>query len=82
MSWDYDERLERAITGNDEWCARVQALRAGAVKEKARVVISPRASIYGARLLAAGMRERDVEQLTIWKGIDADLRRRIESAAI
>jgi hypothetical protein len=82
LNWSYDERLERAIAGNDDWTARVQALRSGAAKEKARVVISPRASIFGARLLAAGMLQNAVEELTVWKGVDADLRRRIEAAAI
>jgi hypothetical protein len=81
LNWGYDERLERTIAGDDSWCERVQALRAGAAKEKARVVISPRASIFGARLLAAGMTRSAVEELTVWKGVDSDLRRRIESSA-
>jgi hypothetical protein len=81
LAWGYDERLERAITGNDQWCDRIQALRSGATKEKARVVISPRASIFGAKLLAAGMTQHAVEDCTVWKGIDAELRRRIETAA-
>jgi len=81
LLWNYDERLERAICGNDSWCDRVQALRSGAAKEKARVVISPRASIYGARLLASGMTQHVVEESVVWKGIDSELRRRIETAA-
>lgn len=82
LSWGYDERLERAIAGDDSWVERVQALRAGAAKEKARVVISPRASIFGAKLLATGMTRSAVEETVIWKGIDSELRRRIEAAAI
>ncbi len=80
-NWRYDETLERAIAGNDTWCDRVQGLRRGAEKEKARVVISPRASIYGAKMLAAGATLSAVENRLVWKGVDAELRRRIETAA-
>jgi cobaltochelatase CobS len=80
LDWRYDEKLERAISGNDEWCDRVQALRAAALKEKARLVISPRASVYGARMLAAGAPMAKVEAALIWKGTDSELRARIENA--
>lgn len=81
LNWRYDETLERAIAGNDSWCDRVQALRRGSEKEKARVVISPRASIYGAKLLNAGAKLADVELQLVWKGVDSELRRRIETSA-
>jgi hypothetical protein len=81
LDFGYDEKLERTLCGNDSWCDRVQSLRAGAFKEKARVIISPRASINGAKMLAAGMSRDDVEQGLVWKNVDADLRRRIETAA-
>jgi MoxR-like ATPase len=65
-----------------DWCDRVQSLRAGVAKMKgARVVISPRASIYGVKLIAAGMAQETIEECLIWKGIDAELRRRIEESA-
>lgn len=63
----------------ESWVRRVQALRAGAAKEKARIIISPRASIYGVKLLAAGIEQSMVESMVIWKGADADIRRRIEA---
>lgn len=79
ITWEYDERLERELCANTDWCARVQAIRAAAVAEKgARIIISPRASIYGARLIDSGMSTRRVEEMLIWKGVDIDLRRRIE----
>jgi cobaltochelatase CobS len=81
INWRYDETLERAIAGNDSWVDRVQALRRGADKEKARLIISPRASINGAKLLAAGATMSRVEELCVWKGTDAETRRRIETAA-
>lgn len=77
----YDEKLEKLLSGNIKWADRVQALRRGAAKEKARVVISPRASIYGARLIAAGWKQDDVEDRVIWKGMDSELKGRILKAA-
>lgn len=78
---EYDESLERTIAGNDSWVSRIQSLRRGALAEKARVIISPRASIYGAKLLAAGMDKSKVEAIAVWKGIDTEMRRRIENRA-
>jgi energy-coupling factor transporter ATP-binding protein EcfA2 len=81
LDWRYDETLERILAGNDAWVDRVQALRRGAEKEKARVVISPRASIFGARALAAGDAWGEAEDSLIWRGVDSELRRRIEAQA-
>lgn len=77
----YDEKLETMLSGNKNWAIRVQRLRAAAVKEKARIVISPRATINGAKLLSAGWRQDIVEQRLIWKGIDEELKKRIQKAA-
>lgn len=77
----YDEKIELMISGNIKWAKRVQALRKGALKERARIVISPRATIYGSKLLAAGWDQGVVEDRVIWKGIDPELRTRIEKAA-
>ena len=41
------------------------------------MVISPRATIYGAKLLAIGWPQEIVEQRLIWKGCDAELKERI-----
>lgn len=60
MEWDYDERAELDWAGADdiarEWVPFVQRVRARATALKMRVVISPRASIYGARMLRARIR--------------------------
>lgn len=73
----YDEKLEQMLAGNLKWTQRVQSLRKAALKEKARIVISPRASIHGAKLLAAGWAANVVEDRVIWKGVDEELRLRI-----
>lgn len=81
LDWNYDESMERALCGNAQWVERVQALRNSAQKEKARIIISPRASVNGAKLLAAGLDLGMVENAVIWKGCDLELRRRIEAGA-
>jgi len=79
--FDYDEQLERVLTGNDDWCSRVQAYRKAAYSLKERVVISPRASIKGATLLAAGFKLSEVEQMVVWKGVDSQIIQKIKTAA-
>lgn len=77
----YDENLEAALCPNETWRKRVQSLRKAAELEKARLIISPRASINGAHLLADGWPTNEVEDACIWKGCDPELRRRIETRA-
>ena len=80
FNWDYDAQLEESISGNPAWARKVQAIRAAVFKEKARLLVTPRATIYGARLLAAGLDDKTVLDAVVWKGTDSELRRRIESA--
>ena len=65
LLWEYDEELERTLAGNDKWTTHVQTLRARAQERGLRVILSPRASIRGARKLAAGMSWADVERTEI-----------------
>lgn len=78
LAWDYDEALERAITGDDAWVAYVQAARNAASTHKIRHIISPRASMGGANLRRAGLPFDIVADATIWKGLDSEQRARIE----
>jgi energy-coupling factor transporter ATP-binding protein EcfA2 len=69
---DYDESFERRLAGNDEWVDKIQHYRANAVKNNIRIVISPRASIDGARLLASGkLSAEQVENALLFRGCDA-----------
>ncbi len=77
VDFDYDDNLERMIAANDAWVDKVQQYRKRAFDLKMRVVISPRASIYGAKLLASGMKEKMVEELVIWKGVSAEIRSKL-----
>lgn len=76
---DYDEDLEMKLAGNAEWTRFVQKVRNAVDAEKIRMIVSPRASIYGARLLAAGEPWESVAEKRIWKGLDRPQRERVES---
>lgn len=82
-----DEDLERALAyghATDEtrdqiarWVAQVQGVRAKANDAKLPVVVSPRASIDGARLIAAGMPYKRVEETRLWKGMSPATRKQL-----
>lgn len=65
LHWEYDHALERHLAGNDAWVDYVQSARSRAQAKGLKVVISPRASIFGAKLLAAGMKRAAVIQMTM-----------------
>lgn len=77
---DYDEKLESALAANDDWTGFVQRVRRAVESQKVRHIVSPRASIDGAKLLEAGLSRRAVEQAVIWKGLDKDTKRKVENA--
>ena len=61
----------------DEWITLVRRWRANAVGMK--VIISPRATIDGAKLLDEGFSIDETAQMRVWKGLDANSRRKIET---
>jgi MoxR-like ATPase len=77
---DYDEALEHDLAGNREWSSYVQKVRAAIEREKVRHIVSPRASIRGAAMLAQGIERKQVEEACIWKGLPTDARSRVEHA--
>lgn len=74
LPWEYDETLERALCpDNPAWADRVQFVRRRARESGIRVVISPRATVNGAALLASGLPIEIVETATLRQGMtDAD----------
>lgn len=78
ICWGYDEVFERKLANNDSWVDRVQGLRARAQAADMRVVISPRDSINGARMLAAGIPQDEVENEVIYRGLTAQDRSQLQ----
>lgn len=78
LEWDYDEILERAIAGDNEWTRYVQNVRR-AIKADGSIkhLVTPRASIRGNALLAAGLHKDHVIDMTVRKGLPADTWARI-----
>lgn len=59
------------------WLGRVQKIRKAVNDLKVLHVVSPRATINGSKLLAAGWQWTDVEEAVIWKGLDADTKTKV-----
>ena len=70
LDWKYDEKLEQELAQNDNWVEYVQSIRKVIEEKKIRHIISPRASIFGAKLLTAGIEKKIVEESILWKGLD------------
>jgi hypothetical protein len=64
------EDVEITSADIDEWVEYVQTVRQATRKLRIRHVVSPRASITGAKLLAAGIPQDQVQRMVIWKGLD------------
>lgn len=70
---DYDEDLERTLAGEHaEWARYVQGVRRKARAAGLRVIISPRATVFGARMLAAGIDRQEVIAATLRKAMSDD----------
>lgn len=63
------------------WIDRVRMVRGAVADLKVRHVVSPRATINGTKLLAAGWDWNNVEEAVIWKGMDHDTRTKVAAKA-
>ncbi len=77
LIWDYDEKMELALSTCQEWTRYVQAVRALVADAGIRHIVSPRASILGGALLDAGICVADVAEMLVFKGLDKDARAKI-----
>jgi MoxR-like ATPase len=83
-----DERLERKLAlayANDDnqativdWIAYVQTVRRKVEEHKLPVVVSPRSTIDGAKLLAAGLTVERVKEIRLFAGVGNDVRAKIQ----
>ena len=64
-----------------QWCDRVRRIRKSVDDLKVRHVVSPRATMNGARLLAAGWTWADTEEAVVWKGLDRDTKAKVVAKA-
>jgi len=69
LTWPIDEKLEAAITPNAQWVREVQRLRANAATKGLKVIISPRASLHGAKLIEAGLSWEEALETCVRKGM-------------
>lgn len=65
IEWNYDEAMETALCGNQRWATKIQAIRRAAQELGIRHIVSPRASYWGAVLLAANVPEEEVLRLKV-----------------
>lgn len=79
IGWDYDENLERAISGNADFAKRVQKARAKARAAGLKILIDPRASIAGAAMIAAGFSPDEAAAMTYMANLSAEQRKTVEA---
>jgi len=72
LDWHYDEILERAIAGDNDWTKYVQSVRKAVKAAGVKHLVTPRASIRGNALLAAGINRDEVIKMTVRKGMSDD----------
>lgn len=73
LDWPLDEALERAIAPNAAWCRKVQNVRKNVAQRGVQGhLVTPRATLYGAALLAAGLDPDTVETMVLRKALNAD----------
>jgi MoxR-like ATPase len=79
IDWQIDEALELATCANTAWVRRVQFIR-GRVKAKGlKVLVTARASYFGAKLLAQDIDQDTVEAMTLRKGMSAEQWRGVDT---
>jgi cobaltochelatase CobS len=71
FNFELDEVLERKIAGNDEVVDRVQELRKKAAARGMEIVISPRASVSGSKMVAAGFTVAEALNMAIFNKLTA-----------
>jgi MoxR-like ATPase len=63
------------------WLTAVQKFRAGVAAAKVRHIVSPRATLYGVALAAAGIGRDHLQQILLVKGLDEATAAKINAAA-
>jgi len=70
LDWPIDEALEDSLCANKDWLAVVRHVRRNVIaKQMKGVMITPRATIYGESLIAAGLSVDRVKKSVLYKGM-------------
>ena len=72
IDFDYDPMLEKSLVINEEWVEFIQALRFRIKDRGIKHIVSMRASVYGDKLLAAGLGVDEVLKQVIFKNLQID----------
>lgn len=86
LEWEYDLDLEKAIMVSINpnaisWYEFVLKIREFVRREDIGLVVSPRATYNGAILLRSPkLKEKDIAEMVLWKGLDKDTVKRILTA--
>ena len=86
LQWDYDERFEEQLTlaqglsesAARDWLLKVRHVRARVAELSLRYLVSPRASIQGARLMAAGADVTLALDTVLFRGWKPEDRQKVE----
>jgi hypothetical protein len=86
LDWQYDESFETMLTlaqGLDEalalaWLKRVRAVRVRVAELALRYLVSPRAAIQGACLMASGADQQLADDTILFRGWNAEDRAKVE----
>ena len=73
IEWKIDEDLELHFSANKDWAKYVQRVRKQVEAKGLKVVVTPRATIFGSTLLSSGKIPLDrVKEMTLKKGMSND----------
>ena len=86
LDWNIDDKVEESLAGTSadgkRWLNTVRAVRKKVVDDlDLRVVISPRATQRGAKLLAAGLKFDEVLRIALIGNIPASSQKEVENVA-
>jgi cobaltochelatase CobS len=80
VSWGYDAGVESAMCPDDRWRNFVIGARAEVERRQVRHLITPRASLYGHRMILAGLPPKTAAEMLVFKGLEQDARESIKQA--
>jgi cobaltochelatase CobS len=77
LTWAYDEVLETAMANMPAWSERVQRARQRAKEAGLKILITPRASIAGAKLIRAGFSPDEAADMTYLADLSPSQRQQV-----